>query len=83
MPCGQLHGEARPASSAPRSTRTRTTTGTRRSALIFFPHLLDRFWQNYRRAIGWKIQYAGAVEMQRRLATHAHYAVRGTVAARV
>ncbi len=41
-------------------------------SLIFFPHLLDRFWQNYRRAVGWKIAYAGAVEMQRRLATHAH-----------
>src|SRR6185503_1921030 len=35
--------------------------------------------QNYRRCAGWKIQYAGAVEMQRRLATHAHFAVRGTV----
>jgi len=32
-----------------------------------------------RRAVGWKVQYAGAVELQRRLAPHAHFAVRGTV----
>jgi hypothetical protein len=48
-------------------------------ALIFFPDLLDRFWQTLRRTVGWKVAYAGAVEMQRRLATHAHYAVRGTI----
>jgi hypothetical protein len=41
--------------------------------------LLDRFWQNLRRAAGWNVQYAGAVEPQRRLAPHAHFAVRGTI----
>ena len=47
---------------------------------IHFPRLLDRFWQNLRRAEGWNIQYAGAVEPQRRLAPHAHFAIRGTIA---
>jgi hypothetical protein len=46
---------------------------------VHFPRLLDRFWQNLRRAEGWNAQYAGAVEPQRRLAPHAHFAIRGTV----
>src|SRR5690606_20137156 len=46
---------------------------------VHFPRLLDRFWQNLRRAAGWNVQYAGAVEPQRRLAPHAHFAVRGTI----
>jgi hypothetical protein len=46
---------------------------------VHFPRLLDRYWQNLRRAAGWNIQYAGAVEPQRRLAPHAHFAVRGTI----
>lgn len=46
---------------------------------VHFPRLLDRFWQNLRRAEGWNIQYAGAVEPQRRLAPHAHFAIRGTI----
>jgi hypothetical protein len=47
---------------------------------VHFPRLLDRFWQNLRRAVGWNVQYAGSVEPQRRLAPHAHFAVRGTIA---
>ena len=43
------------------------------------PALLDRLWQNLRRAEGWNIQYFGSVEPQRRLAPHAHFAVRGTL----
>ncbi|MEV7263956.1 replication initiator [Micromonospora aurantiaca] len=46
---------------------------------VHFPRLLDRFWQNLRRAVGWNVQYAGAVEPQRRLAPHAHFAMRGTI----
>jgi len=46
---------------------------------VHFPRLLDRFWQNLRRAAGYNVQYAGAVEPQRRLAPHAHFAIRGTV----
>jgi hypothetical protein len=40
---------------------------------------LDRWWQNLRRAAGWNVQYAGCVELQRRLAPHAHFAIRGTL----
>ncbi|GAA5176927.1 hypothetical protein GCM10023322_00300 [Rugosimonospora acidiphila] len=46
---------------------------------VHFPRLLDRFWQNLRRCEGWSVQYAGCVEPQRRLAPHAHFAIRGTV----
>ncbi|MEH1012546.1 replication initiator [Micromonospora sp. CPCC 206060] len=47
---------------------------------VHFPRLLDRFWQNLRRCEGWNVQYAGCVEPQRRLAPHAHFAIRGTIA---
>jgi hypothetical protein len=50
---------------------------------VHFPRLLDRFFQNLRRAVGWKVQYAGAVEPQRRLAPHAHFAIRGTIPRRL
>jgi integrase len=46
---------------------------------VHFPALLDRFWQNLRRAIGWNVQYFGALEPQRRLAPHAHFAIRGSI----
>ncbi|HEX5596553.1 MAG TPA: replication initiator [Micromonosporaceae bacterium] len=46
---------------------------------VHFPRLLDRYWQNLRRAVGWNVQYAGCVEPQKRLAPHAHFAIRGTI----
>jgi Replication initiator protein, pSAM2 len=46
---------------------------------VHFPALLDRFWQNLRRAAGWNVQYFGALEPQRRLAPHAHFAIRGSI----
>ncbi|MCK9878556.1 replication initiation protein [Frankia sp. Ag45/Mut15] len=46
---------------------------------IHFPKLLDRFWQNLRRSVGWDVQYFAALEPQRRLAPHLHAAIRGTV----
>lgn len=46
---------------------------------IHFGKLIDRFWQNLRRAAGWNVQYFGAVEPQKRLAMHLHAAVRGTI----
>jgi hypothetical protein len=57
----------------------------RRAALdaIHFARVLDRWWQNLRRAAGWNVQYAGAIELQRRLAPHAHFAVRGTLPRRL
>jgi hypothetical protein len=33
---------------------------------IHFPALLDRFWQNTRRCVGWNVQYFGTVESQKR-----------------
>ncbi|KPM54687.1 replication initiation protein [Frankia sp. R43] len=46
---------------------------------IHFPKLIDRFWQNLRRAVGWDVQYFAALEPQRRLAPHLHAAIRGTI----
>ncbi|MBC8092776.1 MAG: replication initiation protein [Pseudonocardia sp.] len=46
---------------------------------IHFAALVDRWWQNLRRAAGFDVQYFAAVEPQRRLAPHLHAAVRGTI----
>jgi hypothetical protein len=46
---------------------------------IHFPALVDRFWQNTRRCVGWEVQYFGAVEPQKRGAPHFHAAIRGTI----
>jgi hypothetical protein len=46
---------------------------------VHFPALLDRFFQNLRRSVGWNVQYFGTVEPQRRLAPHAHFAIRGSI----
>jgi hypothetical protein len=46
---------------------------------IHFPALIDRFWQNTRRCVGWDVQYFGTVEPQQRGAPHFHTAVRGTI----
>jgi len=46
---------------------------------IHFAALLDRFIQNLRRFLGYDMQYFATIEPQRRLAPHAHIALRGTV----
>jgi hypothetical protein len=46
---------------------------------IHFPALLDRFWQNTRRCVGWDVQYFGTVEPQKRGAPHFHTAIRGAI----
>ncbi len=53
----------------------------RRAALdaMHFPKLIDRFWQNLRRAAGYQVQYFAVVEEQRRLAPHLHAAIRGAI----
>jgi hypothetical protein len=53
----------------------------RRAALdaMHFPKLVDRFWQNLRRAVGYQVQYFAVVEEQHRLAPHLHAAVRGAI----
>src|SRR5262245_623090 len=76
--CGTTHHDFDPLIGTPVDP---STYDYRRSALdaIHFAKLLDRWWQNVRRAAGWTSQYAGAVELQRRLAPHAHFAMRGTL----
>jgi hypothetical protein len=53
----------------------------RRAALdaLHFPKLVDRWVQNLRRCAGYKVQYFGTIEPQRRLALHFHVAIRGTI----
>ena len=53
----------------------------RRAALdaMHFAKLVDRFWQNLRRAVGYQVQYFATVEPQRRLAPHLHAAIRGAI----
>jgi hypothetical protein len=53
----------------------------RRAALdaLHFPKLLDRWMQNLRRCAGFRVQYFGAIEAQRRLAPHFHVAIRGAI----
>ncbi|MFC5994299.1 replication initiator [Pseudonocardia hispaniensis] len=46
---------------------------------IHFPKIVDRFWQNTRRCVGWDVQYFGTVEPQKRGAPHFHAAIRGTI----
>jgi len=46
---------------------------------IHFPALLDRFWQNTRRCVGWDVQYFGTIEPQKRGAPHFHAAIRGAI----
>jgi hypothetical protein len=46
---------------------------------IHFPKVVDRFWQNTRRCVGWDVQYFGTLEPQRRGAPHFHAAIRGTI----
>ncbi|MEV4756006.1 replication initiator [Micromonospora sp. NPDC049559] len=80
--CGQRHGPHDDVLGTPVDP---SSYDYRRAALdaIHFARVLDRWWQNLRRAAGWNVQYAGAVELQRRLAPHAHFAIRGTLPRRL
>ena len=57
----------------------------RRAALdaMHFPKLLDRLIQNMRRCAGYKLQYFGCIEAQKRLAPHFHVAIRGVIPRRI
>ncbi|GAA2018257.1 hypothetical protein GCM10009740_02550 [Terrabacter terrae] len=72
------YGKVLPGAGVPRNP---SRYDYRRAALdaLLFPRLVDRFWQNLRRAAGYKVQYFAAVEPQRRLAPHLHAAVRGAI----
>jgi hypothetical protein len=78
-PCRRMHTDDDPMLGTPVDP---DSYDYRRAAwdAVHFPRLLDRYWQNLRRCVGWNVQYAGCVEPQRRLAPHAHFAIRGTIA---
>ncbi len=76
--CGALHGQRDPLLGVPLNPADYDYRAAALDA-IFFAAGLDRLWQNLRRAAGWNLQYGGTVEMQKRLAPHAHYAMRGTI----
>jgi hypothetical protein len=46
---------------------------------LHFAALFDRFVQNLRRVMGQDVQYFATIEPQKRLAPHAHIAIRGTL----
>jgi hypothetical protein len=76
--CGSTHHPDDPKVGTPVDP---ATYDYRRAALdaIHFARFLDRFWQNLRRACGFKVQYGGCIELQKRLAPHGHFAIRGTL----
>jgi replication initiator protein RepSA len=76
--CGQLHGDHDQRLGTPVDPDAYDYRAAALDA-IHFAKVIDRFWQNLRRAVGWKVQYAGAVEHQKRLAPHAHFALRGAI----
>ena len=77
-PCGTTHHPDDPKIGTPVDP---ASYDYRRAALdaIHFARFLDRFWQNLRRACGLNVQYGGCVELQKRLAPHGHFAIRGTI----
>ena len=46
---------------------------------VHFSALVDRWWQNLRRVVGWEVQYFATVEPQKRTAPHLHAALRGSI----
>ncbi|WP_328612290.1 replication initiator protein [Amycolatopsis sp. NBC_00345] len=46
---------------------------------VHFSALVDRWWQNLRRVVGWDAQYFATVEPQKRAAPHLHTAIRGAI----
>ncbi|TVT48105.1 replication initiator protein [Amycolatopsis rhizosphaerae] len=46
---------------------------------VHFSALVDRWWQNLRRVVGWDVQYFATVEPQKRAAPHLHTALRGSI----
>ncbi|MGH3434077.1 MAG: replication initiator, partial [Thermocrispum sp.] len=76
--CGRVHRKGDGIVGTPVDRDAYDYTRAARDA-IHFGKLIDRFWQNLRRATGWNVQYFAAVEPQQRLAMHLHAAVRGTI----
>ncbi|UVS76331.1 replication initiator [Actinokineospora sp. UTMC 2448] len=65
------------ADGAPRDFATYDYRRAARDA-VHFASLVDRWWQNLRRVVGWDVQYFATVEPQKRTAPHLHAAIRGS-----
>lgn len=76
--CGRVHHKDDGITGTPLDPASYDYVRAARDA-IHFGKLIDRFWQNLRRASGRNVQYFAAVEPQKRLAMHLHAAVRGTI----
>jgi hypothetical protein len=76
--CGQVHDRRDALLGVPIDPDTYDYRAAALDA-IHFGKVLDRWWDNLRRCAGWQVQYAGCVELQRRLAPHTHFAIRGTL----
>lgn len=76
--CGQVHHKDDGITGTPLDPSTYDYVRAARDA-IHLGRLIDRFWQNLRRATGRNVQYFATVEPQKRLAMHLHAAVRGTI----
>jgi hypothetical protein len=76
--CGQVHDRRDPLLGVPIDPDSYDYRAAALDA-IHFGKVLDRWWDNLRRCAGWQVQYAGCVELQRRLAPHTHFAIRGTL----
>jgi hypothetical protein len=72
------YGRIRPGTGTPVDPRS---YDYRRAAVeaLHFTKLFDRWVQNLRRCAGYRVQYFGAVEAQRRMAPHLHLALRGAI----
>jgi hypothetical protein len=46
---------------------------------VHFSALVDRWWQNLRRVVGFDVQYFATVEPQKRATPHLHAAIRGSI----
>jgi len=80
--CGDMHATHDPLLGTPVDPDTYDYRAAALGA-IFYAATMDRFWQNLRRAAGYNVQYAGVVEMQKRLSPHGHHTMRGTIPRRL
>ncbi|GAB3546924.1 hypothetical protein J2S53_003125 [Actinopolyspora lacussalsi] len=76
--CGEMHHKDDPRLGIPLDPENYDYRRAARDA-VHFPKLVDRFWQNLRRCVGWDVQYFATVEPQKRGAPHMHAAIRGAI----
>jgi hypothetical protein len=76
--CGEFHAPDDSVLGTPLDPDTYDYRRAARDA-VHFSAVIDRFWQNLRRCVGWEVQYFAAVEPQKRQAPHLHAAIRGSI----